>query len=146
MIFEAWHIWVILAILLLIIEIFTITFLSASVAFGCLIAALASYMHFDLDYQLIAFSIGSATAFFGARPFMKKYAYRGGEDVKTNMEALIGQIGRVDEDIDPRTGTGRIIVAGDDWKAEALSNQFIGKGERVRVVSVQSVTLIVEAF
>lgn len=144
MVFEPWQIWLMLAILLLIVEIFTTTFLTASLAVGCLAVGIVSYLGFDINYQLIVFSIGSIVAFFGARPFMIKYAYRNGENVKTNMDALIGQIGRVNETIDPASGRGRVIVSGDDWKAESLHNQSIKKGDKIRVIKVQSTTLIVE--
>ena len=146
MVFEPWQIWLILAILLLIVEIFTITFLTASLAIGSLAAGVFSYLGFDINYQLIVFSIGSTIAFFGARPFMKKYAYKHGRNVKTNMEALEGQIGRVVEDIDPNTGSGRVIVGGDDWKAESLNDIIIIKGNRIRVIQVKSTTLIVDSL
>lgn len=145
MVFEDWQIWLILAILLLIAEIFTTTFLTASLAIGCLLAGIFSFFDFGINIQLIVFSIGSIISFFGARPFMKKYAYSSGENVKTNMEALVGQIGRVSESIDPANGNGRVIVGGDDWKAEALNDIFIKKDAKIRVIQVKSTRLIVEA-
>src|SRR5690606_17357430 len=126
--FDGWQIWLILAIVLLIVEIFTVTFLTASLAVGCLAAGIFSYLGFDINLQLIVFSIVSIIAFFGARPFMKKYAYKAGGNVRTNMEALIGQIGRVSETIDPATGSGRVQVGGDDWRAEALHDNLIKVG------------------
>lgn len=57
-------------------------------------------MHFGVKIQLPTFSIGTLTGFFGVRPFMLKYTYRTSDKVKTNLDALIGKVGRVTVTID----------------------------------------------
>lgn len=139
-----WHIWIIAAILLFIIEIFTPGFLTASLAIGCIAAGITSALDFGLKVQLFSFSVGTLIAFFGIRPFILKYGHGKKEVIKTNTEALIGKAGRVVVTIDNAKNEGRVLVEGDDWKAEAQSDQLIEAGQRVQVVQVNSTILIVK--
>lgn len=141
---SVWHIWIIVAILLLIIEIFTPTFLAACVAIGCISAGVTSSLDFGIEIQLISFSIGTLFSFFGIRPFMLKYAHKHSGKVKTNMDALVGKTGRVTITIDSSLNQGRIVVEGDDWRAETENNEVINQGEKVEVVKLNSTILIVK--
>ena len=141
---EIWQIWIIVALIFFIIEIFAPTFLSASIAIGCIAAGIFSYIDFGIKVQLIAFSIGTLTSFFGVRPFMLKYAHRNSKKVKTNVEALVGKIGKVIIPIDNSQNQGRIIVEGDDWKAVTENNEILNAGEKVEVLKINSTTLIVK--
>lgn len=144
--FEYWHIWIILAILLFIIEIFTATFLTACLAIGCLLAGIFSYLNFEINTQLLVFSIGTLLAFFGIRPFMLKYVHSSDENVKTNADAIKGKIGFVAEIIDNSKGTGRVTINGDNWRAETLEGEILKVGERVCVVDLRSTILIVKSM
>ena len=50
---------------------------------------------------------------------MLKYAHRKSNNLKTNVDGLFGKIGKVTVTIDNSKNQGRIIVEGDDWKAES---------------------------
>jgi membrane protein implicated in regulation of membrane protease activity len=128
----AWHIWIILAIILCILEILIPAFVLASLGVGCLAATVAAVLHFGINIQLVAFIVGTLGAFFGVRPFFTRYCYKASPGVKTNVDALIGKIGRVTEDINDELNTGRVLVGGDDWRAVALEGEVI-KVEVVRV-------------
>jgi len=56
---EVWHIWLIAAVLLFIIEIFVPTFLASCRAIGCIAAGIFSYFDIGFKIQLITFSIES---------------------------------------------------------------------------------------
>ena len=115
---EVWHIWIIFAVILFIAEIFTPTFLMACLALGCIAAGISSYFDYGIKIQLLSFSIGTLIGFFGVRPFMLKYAHRNSNKVKTNIDALVGKVGRVTETIDSSKNQGRVTVEGDNWRAE----------------------------
>jgi membrane protein implicated in regulation of membrane protease activity len=66
-------------------------------------------------------------------------------DVKTNMDALIGQRGRVTQDFDPGLRLGRVNAAGDDWRAESISDRPLHVGDLIEVVRVESNTLVVKS-
>jgi len=141
---ETWHIWIIIAILLFIVEIFAPTFLAACLGIGCISAAIFTYFDFGFKIQLIAFSIGTLVSFFGIRPFMLKYALHRKNDVKTNVDAIIGKIGTVTEEVDNSKNHGRIAVYGDDWRAESEDDEIIKVGEKAKVLKINSTILIVK--
>ena len=69
-----------------------------------------------------------------------------GQGVRTNVDALIEQRGRVTEDFQPGLRLGRVSVGGDDWRAECTTDKALQVGDFVTVVRVDSNTLIVEPF
>jgi membrane protein implicated in regulation of membrane protease activity len=141
---EIWHIWIIISILLFIIEIFAPTFLAISLAIGCLTSGIVAYFGFDLKIQLIAFSFGTLISFFGVRPIMLKYFHKNSDEVKTNTDALVGRTGRVIDTIDYSKNQGRIMIDGDNWRAETENNEIINEGEQIEVIKVNSTILIVK--
>lgn len=142
--FEIWHIWIIVAVLLFIAEIFTPAFLAACLAIGCIFAGIVSSLDFGFKIQLIAFSIGTLISFFGARPFILKYGHKKSGDLKTNVDALVGKIGKVTVTIDNFNNQGRLTIEGDDWKAESENHEIINVGERVEILEVDSTILKVK--
>jgi membrane protein implicated in regulation of membrane protease activity len=142
--FSVWHIWTIAAIILFILEIFTPGFLLASFGIGCLFAALAALVDFGLKIQIVGFIMGTLVAFFGVRPFFTKYCYKASSGVKTNVDALSGKTGRVIEEINHESGSGRALVGGDDWKAVSADGGIIDKGTMVEVVRVEGITVFVK--
>jgi membrane protein implicated in regulation of membrane protease activity len=142
---SAWHLWVVIAIVLLIVEVFTPGFLLASFGIGCIGAALAAGYGFGLKMQVFGFIVGTLIAFFGVRPFALRYGYKTSAGVKTNVEALIGKEGRVTEAIRTDTGSGRVQVGGDDWRAVMLEGGAAEAGTRVVVVRVEGATVVVKA-
>jgi len=144
--FEIWHIWIILAVLLFILEIITPAFLAASIAVGCVFAGVISSMDFGIKIQLLSFSLGTLLSFFGVRPFILKYGHNKNGDLKTNVDALVGKIGKVTITIDNAQNQGRVIVEGDDWKAETENNEILYAGEKVEILKVNSTILTVKSI
>jgi len=140
---EPWHIWVIIALVFGIAEIFVPSFIAMSIAIGCLLSALGAGFEASFKIQLLLFSVGTAFAFFGIRPFMLKFAHRKSNAVKTNVDALVGKTGRVTEIIDNAQSTGRVVVEGDDWRAITEDNTVVNAGEIIEVIKVDSTRLIV---
>jgi len=140
-----WQLWMIAAVLLLIIEIFTPSFLAACLAIGCAAAGVFALMKYGINIQLLSFSVGTLIAFFAVRPIMLKYAHKKDEKVKTNVDALVGKTGRVTETIDNSKNTGRAMVEGDDWKAESENDVVIQSGSRIVVTKVNSTIITVKS-
>jgi membrane-bound serine protease (ClpP class) len=63
------------------------------------------------------------------------------EPVRTGWEELVGSVGEVREPLDP---AGAVFVDGALWRARADDGSEIGLGNRVRVKSVDGLTLLVE--
>ena len=70
---------------------------------------------------------------------------RNKETARTGIEALYGRTARVTECIDASRETGRIAVDGDNWRARTMTpDMVIPRGETVRIVSNDSIVMIVE--
>ena len=140
----SWQIWLIVAAIFFIVEIFSITFVFLCFSLGCVAAAVCARLGLDsLTLQVLVFSVVTFILFFTVRPFMRKYAFRKSSKVKTNNEALEGQRGRVVETIDFSKNTGRAFVYGDDWKAISENGEIIPENEVIEVVKVDSSILVV---
>ena len=141
---EVWHIWVIVALLFVIVEIFTTGFAVICISFGCLFGAAASALEWDVKWQLLAFAVGTVLAFMTVRPLVYKFFYKKGQEVKTNAEALVGRRAIVTERIEGELHPGRVKIDGDDWKAVCESAEPIEVGAAVEVTAINSVILTVK--
>ncbi|MBL8001709.1 MAG: NfeD family protein [Flavobacteriales bacterium] len=140
--FFQWHWWAGLALVLMIAEIFVPGFFLLCLGIGCVGGSVVAALGFGASAQLIAFSAFSLLSFLTIRPLLMKRMWNG-PDVKTNMDALVGQRGRVTQDFEPGLRLGRVSAAGDDWRAECTSDRQLRVGDLVEVVRVDSNTLIV---
>ena len=143
--FFQWHWWAGLALVLMIAEIFVPGFFLMCLGIGCLGGSIVAAVGLGASAQLIAFSGFSLLAFVTIRPVLMKRMWKDG-DVKTNMDALVGQRGRVTQDFESGLRLGRVSAAGDDWRAECTTDRALRVGDLVEVVRVESNTLIVKAI
>jgi membrane protein implicated in regulation of membrane protease activity len=141
---EVWHFWVIVALVFMIVEIFTSGFAVMCISIGCLFGAVTSALDWELKWQLLTFAIGTASAFMTVRPLVYKLFYKKGQEVKTNAEALIGRKAIVTERIDGELHPGRVKVDGDEWKAISLNTDPIEVGEAVEITTLNSIIVTVK--
>ncbi len=141
--FFQWHWWAAAAILLFIAEIFVPGFFLFCLGVGAAGASLVAAIGLGSSAQLVAFSAFSLLSFFTIRPILMKRMWKG-PDVKTNIDALVGQRGKVTQEFDPALRLGRVAAAGDDWRAECENDTALRIGDLVEVVRVESNTLIVK--
>ena len=138
-----WLIWIIISILCLILELSSGDFFILCFAIGAAVAAIIAGCGLSLTWQIIIFAIVSALSLLLVRPALLKKLHKPHRERLSNAEAVIGQIGRVSEDIDTN-GFGRVAIDGDDWKARSADGSAIEKGTRVRVVKMDSIILTVK--
>ena len=134
--------WLVLFVVLLIIEIFTMGLTTIWFAGGALVALLLAFLHLGLPIQIIAFLVVSIVLLVMTRPLAVKFFNR--ERQKTNAESLIGQTAVVLEAIDRIHGSGRVEVNGMEWSAKTdESEEVIEPGKIVVIDGIQGVKLIV---
>lgn len=141
---QAYLIWLIVAIVLVIFEIMSATFGAICFAIGAGFSALAAGLGANLTWQIVIFAIVSLLTFIFLRPFMMKFLDRKSKDVKTNADALVGRRAVVSERIDAAQHSGRVAVDGDDWKAVTADGSVIEKGTEVEIVKLDSIILTVK--
>lgn len=140
---EAWHIWAIIALIFLIIEISTTGFAFFCIALGCVASTIAAVFTTDIKIQIIVFIVTTLASIVFIRPVLKRFFFKK-KEILTNADALIGRTATVSEEIDNENNSGRIAVDGDDWKAVSENGEIIKKGEHVKIVSRDSIILTVK--
>lgn len=141
---EIWHVWVIAALILVVVEIFTTGFAVICLAIGAFAAAVDAACGGGAEGQLIWFAAATLLAFVFVRPLLlKAFRKSGGRERLSGVDALKGREAVVSERISPSDNTGRVAIDGDDWKAVSADGTDIGKGEKVTIESVDSVVLTV---
>lgn len=138
---EIWHIWVIAALILIIVEIFTQGFAVFCLAVGAAAAAVAAACSAGAEGQLIWFAAVTLISFIFIRPLLLKAFRKGGGGRESGVAALIGREAVVSERISAAENSGRAAVDGDDWKAVSADGSVIEKGEKVIIAGVDSVIL-----
>jgi membrane protein implicated in regulation of membrane protease activity len=141
--FFVWYWWAGLAIVLFIAEIFVPGFVLFCLGVGCVGGAIMAALGLDPAIQVSAFSVFALLAFVTLRPIMKRRMWKG-PDLRTNKDALVGQRGRVTQDFEPGIRLGRVAAAGDDWRAESITDRALRIGDLVEIIRVESNTLVVK--
>lgn len=139
-VFASWEFWVVLSGILLIGEVLTAGFLLGAFVPGTLLAALFATFGWSMEAQLIAFATGTVVGLLLIRPFFLRRLRA--EGAATNVQALVGSVGRVTEAIDLDSG-GRVKVQSEEWKAACST--ALAVGAKVRVLGIEGNTLQVEA-
>ena len=142
---ENWQLWIAAALVLLICEVFVPGFVLACLGVGSFGGALAASLGAGFAMQLTVTAATSLIAFIFLRPLALRFGFSGPETA-TGVEALIDKKARVTKAFDPQTGLGRCKIDGDDWRSELETpeNNFPPVGSMVRIVRVESNTLIVQ--
>ena len=138
-----WLIWVIVSIVCLILELSSGDFFILCFAIGAAVSAIVAGCGANLTVQIITFAVVSALSLLLVRPALIRKLHKPNRERLSNAEAMIGQQGRVSEDIEAG-GYGRVAIDGDDWKAVSADGSAIEKDVRVRVVKMDSIILTVE--
>ena len=141
---EIWHIWVIIALIFVIVEIFTSGFAVMCISIGALFGAIASALDWEFKWQILVFAIGTIVALLTIRPLVYKLFYNKSRDVKTNAEALIGRRAITTERIEGELHPGRVKVDGDEWKAISLEAEPIEVGKAVEITTLNSIIVTVK--
>lgn len=142
---EIWLYWVIAALVLFIIELFTAGFAVICLAIGAGGGAIAAAAEVSFEMQLLVFAIVSMVALIGVRPILKRTLYKKAE-VATNANAIIGKRGVVCADIDAEGENGRVMIEGVDWRAVSATGEPIAKGTKVEVTAIDSIVLTVKTL
>lgn len=135
--------WFVAAVLLMLLEVFVPGFVLGCLAIGALGGMVAALVSDSWEIQLLVASIVAAIAFVFIRPFALKKLFRSNE-LRTNIDSLVGRRARVSQSFDPDLLKGRVAVDGDDWMAVSYEPGQLDAGATVVIEKVDSNTLIVK--
>jgi membrane protein implicated in regulation of membrane protease activity len=138
---EPWVIWIVVATLFAIGEIFTLSFFLAPFAGGALVAALVAAVGLGVPLSIAAFLVASTGLLLGLRPIAAAHM-RPALGTRTGTAALIGREATVLERI--AGDTGSVKLEGEVWTARAYDGEEIMEpGARVTVVEIRGATALV---
>lgn len=137
-----WYVWLILAGIFLILEIYTVGFLIFWLSIGALLAMIVSLFTQNIMVQMSVFVISSTILIFATKPFIKKFA-KNENSIKTNVYSIIGKVGIVTQEINSIHATGQIKVDGEIWSATSQNASTIPEGTEVEILEIKGVKAIV---
>lgn len=138
-----WQVWAIIAVVCLILELFSGDFFILCFAIGAAVSLVCALLGLGLTAQIIIFALASVLSVMFVRPVALKWFHRNDPNRASNADALLGRQGRVSQTIEAG-GNGRVAIDGDDWKAVSADGQTIARGATVRVVDRDSIILTVQ--
>ena len=133
-------VWLTAAVVFLILELMTPTFVFACFVVGSIAAGVFSYFYPESYYwQVGIFVLLTVVLLPLTRTLAKKITKESPQ--KSNIDALIGRVALVTKAIDPDMG-GQVKIEGEIWGARA--DEQIPENEKVRVVSISGTKAHVE--
>jgi membrane protein implicated in regulation of membrane protease activity len=136
-------VWVVLAAVLGVAEIFTLTASLGLLAVAALAAAGAAALGLGPFAQFAVFAVVSVAGLVGVRPLVKRQLRpRYGPQHRFGVAALVGRQARVVQEV---TGhAGRVRIGGEEWSARAYDETLvIPPGTTVDVIEIEGATALV---
>lgn len=140
----AWILWIILGIVLIIAEIFTLGFVLFWFGIGALAAAFVGFLGLGIFWQFLVFALVSIALTVMSRTIFAKYLPHDEEKIKMGVDSLPGQIGTVTSASKGALNEAAVKVYGSTWTAFPVDGDAIfEEGEKVEVVRVQGSSIYV---
>ncbi|HEX8737173.1 MAG TPA: NfeD family protein [Pyrinomonadaceae bacterium] len=142
----AWILWIVLGVVLIIAETFTLGFVLFWFGIGAVAAALVGLLGFGVVTQFLVFAIVSIALTVLSRTIFARYYSHGDADaIKTGIDSLPGQIGTVTIASKGALKEGAVKVYGSTWTAfPEAGEEPLAEGEKVEVSRVQGSSIYVK--
>jgi membrane protein implicated in regulation of membrane protease activity len=144
----AWILWLVLGVILIIAEVFTLGFVLFWFGIGAIAAALIGLLGGGFLLQFLVFAAVSIALTAMSRTIFAKYLTHRDEDtVKMGVDSLPGQIGTVTMASRGALKEAAVKVYGSTWTAFPVDEETsLIEGEKVEVVSVKGSSIYVRRF
>ena len=134
-------VWLIVAVVLAIGEMFTLGFFLGPVAVAAALAAVAAAVGLGAEVQIAVFGVASAASLLVLRPIARRHM-RTPARLRTGTAALVGSHAVVVERVDRDRGSVRL--RGEVWSARAFdADRVLVPGARVEVMEIDGATAVV---
>ncbi|MFL6052364.1 MAG: NfeD family protein [Actinoallomurus sp.] len=137
----AWVVWLIVAAVLGIAEVTTLTFALGLMAVGALVAAVAASAGLPLVIQVLMFGATSAAGLAAVRPIALRHV-RQPPLLRSGTAALVGREALTLTEVSRYSG--RVRIGGEEWSARPYDpGVVIPEGATVDVLAIEGVTALV---
>ncbi|NUW37398.1 NfeD family protein [Nonomuraea sp. SMC257] len=138
---DEWIVWVILAVVLGVAEIFTLTAALGLLGVAALLTAAGAAIGLPVPLQLLVFALSSTAGLFVVRPMAVRHI-RQPQVQRFGVEALVGKPAYAITQVTGRDG--RIRVGGEEWSARAYDETLvIPEGASVDIIEIEGATALV---
>jgi membrane protein implicated in regulation of membrane protease activity len=138
---SAWVIWIVVAGLLAVGEILTLSFFLGPIAIAAMLAGIAALAGAGAAIQLVVFIVASIASLVVLRPIARRHLVTPPK-IRTGTAALVGAPAVVLERVDG--GGGSVKLAGEVWTARAYDgDEVLEPGTRVQVMQIEGATALV---
>ena len=142
--FQFWWIWMALAALFIIAEIFTMGFFILWFGIGAAVAGVLAILGLNAGWQWGSFVVVSGVLFAATRRLAERLTKK--QPPGVGADRFIGKMGVVLESVDNIKNTGRVRIDKDRWRADSDSDEVIPVGKRVKVVGLDGTHLVVQTL
>ena len=139
-----WWIWMVIAALFIIGEIFTAGFFLLWFGIGAAIAGILALLGFGAGWQWGTFIVVSGVLFGVSRRFAERFTKK--QPPGIGADRFIGKKGVVLEEVDNIKNTGRVRVEKEEWRADSDTGEVIPVGKMVEVTRLDGTHLVVETL
>ena len=138
----SWIIWLIVAAVLGVAELLTMTFAFGLIAVAAVVAAAVGAFHIDLGIQLAAFVVAAAAGLGFVRPIAIRHIKQP-PALRTGVAALVGRSAIVLEEVNEHSG--RVRIDGEEWSSRPYLDEslVIPVGTKVDVMQIKGATALV---
>ncbi|MFC2166357.1 NfeD family protein [Acidobacteriota bacterium] len=142
MLIKIWYIWMIIAALFVVGEIFTAGFFLLWFGIGAAVAGVLALLGLGFVWQMGAFGLVSGILFVVSRRFAERFTKK--QPPGIGADRVIGKEGIVLEEIDNAINKGRVRLKKEEWRADSETGKVIPVGNQVEVVRLEGTHLVVK--
>jgi membrane protein implicated in regulation of membrane protease activity len=138
---DAWLIWLIVAVVLLVVETFILTAALGMLGVAALVTAGLAALGLPVLVQFLAFTVTATIGVLLVRPMVKRRLLRP-QLQRFGVEALVGKPAYVVSEVSGLDG--RVRIGGEEWTARAYDQTLvIPAGATVDVLEISGATVLV---
>jgi membrane protein implicated in regulation of membrane protease activity len=138
---DIWVIWAIAAVLLIVLEVFTLTAAVGLLGGAALVAAVAAALGLPVPLQFVVFAGASAAGLVLLRPVAQRHLATA-RSAPFGIDALVGKPGYVLQEVNGHNG--RVRIGGEEWTARTIDDSLtIPAGAKVDVLQIDGATAVV---
>ncbi len=138
----SWIVWLIVAAVLGVAELLTMTFAFGLIAVAAVVAAVVGAFHIDLALQLAAFVVAAGAGLGFVRPIAVRHLKQP-PALRSGVAALVGRSAIVLQEVNEHSG--RVRIDGEEWSSRPYLDEslVIPVGTKVDVMQIKGATALV---
>ena len=139
-----WLIWMVVAAVFIIGEIFTLGFFLLWFGIGAAVAGILAMFGLGGSWQWGAFAVVSGVLFVLSRKFAERFSKK--QPPGIGADRFVDKEGVVLEEVDNIKNTGRIRMGKEEWRAESDTGEVIPVGKMVEVAKLVGTHVVVKTL